>query len=347
MTLEIDRDTVELNDGKVRTEDPYALDHSGPTIIRAFLVTLTGMVASMGNDVVIHAQTVSFGPDGLIDTSGADAPKTWQAGSKPIVPSERGKIGAAGASGIAGTSAGSVRLYAGQVTGTVRVRAVGGSGGRGQDGGDGAKGADADQRVQKLVDTGARNATGPAGGKGGQGGTAGAPGKSGPGGDLDLWLPPGASPPIVQAELSGGSAPDAAVPGQPGGGGLGGPAPQYWRQPQSYAGAAGHHVFPGHAVLSGSGNAGAVGGLGEAAAAQATRPAKGMDGRLNGASVPGPAPPHLLTDADLAAGCRMDQLWAILQVAEVAYYNDRVADAVPRLEWVARTGRLLARGAAP
>jgi hypothetical protein len=45
--------------------------------------------------------------------------------------------------------------------------------------------------------------------------------------------------------------------------------------------------------------------------------------------------------------CNVQQLWEILQTAEVSYYNDNPDDAARRLAWVAKLAALIAKNGSP
>ena len=348
--FELTGDTITLNDSMAAGGDAYRLCTDRLSIVRAFQVYISGTASTRGADVTIIAHRVVFGPSGVLDTTSAkDTPNTYPAGAKPATPVSGGADGVAGAAGASASSAGNIVIYANNVVGTVTVRANGGRGGRGQDGGDGAPGGDGDQN-QRQIDmqspSDPHDASGPPGGTGGHGGEAGAPGTCGNGGNLDIWTTT-TLPPVVIYDGHGGAAPEVAQPGQPGGRGRGGAAPAYYYRGQGFTDQHGHyHESPRRHLADGV--PGPPGPLGGSAPTQTQLPAAGSDGLLNGLPLVAQAPPHQLSDAALAEKCNIEQLWEILQTAELNYYNDDFIgdrDPGPRLSWIASLGSLLAEQA--
>ena len=323
----------------IATGHAWKLSETTPTVIRAWLVEVKDVAITSGQDVTIIANQVVFSGDGAaINTSGGDAATTYVSGNKPVMPQQPGQPGVAGQPGGDGKNAGKVAIYASQITGTVRVKAHGGAGARGQDGGDGFAGSPGPTVQGPDCNLGQPciPPPGPPGQQGGDGGMAGAPGKSGNGGNLDIWVPANHGPLKLDCDLSGGAAPEAAEPGTPALGGLGGfntrnetvpvggPGPTLRMRLIPHTGAQGPSL------------------QGNPAPSQPLLPAAGANGLLHEErQPPRNAAPHQLTDTDLSGNCSVQQLWSIAQTAETAYLNDELPIAGPRLMWVAAVAKLM------
>ena len=337
----IEHDQVILAGDGSNVRETYLLSKNAPNVIRAWRVEIHGSVQTLGQDVTIVAQEISFvGPDSAIDTSGVDGLGKWNAGNKPLSPDTPGTDGSPGQDGLPGGSAGKVVLFASKLSGTVTVRARGGRGGRGQDGGQGTNGGPpVKMSPEQWPNCGA---SGLHGQNGGRGGKAGAPGSCGRGGDVDIWVPSAQAALTIIADLTGGLAPEPAMPGKPGQGGAGSQPPLCIRQ-----GGAGSWREPNFRRTVrdvGPGSAGVAG----APPDEQILPVSGANGLLNGqlATTIPQAPCHTLTDDVFAKNCSPQQLWAVLQQAEDFYLNANSNDAGPRLAWVSLVGRTMGEIAA-
>ncbi len=176
----IEADTVILSESSAT--GGVSLSGTQPNLVRAWRVEVHGIVKTYGQDLTIVAKELAF-LGGAIDGSGIDAPKTYRAGDKA-------SPGQPGAQGGDGTNAGSIALYAAEITGPILIKAQGGAGGRGQDGGDGEPATDVGPPGPRIRGE-SPPCSPPAGGQGPQGGQpgyAGPSGKSGFGGSLNIWL---------------------------------------------------------------------------------------------------------------------------------------------------------------
>ncbi|APR87880.1 PE family protein [Minicystis rosea] len=218
--------------------DAYCLlDRERDVEIFAEAVTIRGPLVIPGRSVTIVARVIDAKPNAFkepacIDVSGnpgkelltptrTGAPLDadngvdayigyfWQ-GDTLATPGKDGREGARGDSGLAGEPGGTVRIFAGRITGPLDVRAGGGKGGRGQRGQRGGKGGDGGRGYawhyppaygQSDWYKTLSPAEGGAGGRGGEGGRGGDGGKGGTARVLTLDAP-GAE---VHASASGGA----------------------------------------------------------------------------------------------------------------------------------------------
>jgi hypothetical protein len=143
-------------------------------------------------------------------------------------PGGRGIDGEPGNPGLNGSSAPTIKLVVGKVTGgtlTVDLRGQqGGPGGDGQNGGNGGAGAKGRAAIDSAVSCARAGADGGAGGKGGAGGPPGLGGLGGDGGTFVLVTPDANAKTHFKVFATGGAAGAAGKAGEPGKGGAAGEA---------------------------------------------------------------------------------------------------------------------------
>lgn len=316
----IEADTVNLSDAG--DAGVYKLVSGEANIVRAWNISVRGSVTARGQDVTLIANEVVFEDGAVIDTSGNDGSPNWPPGTPPTTQVAPGAKGTDGAPGGPGANAGNILIVCTKITGTVTVNAKGGAGGRGQDGGGGGPGQDYNgptPTLQLAPNQPLPNppAHGLPGSQGAQAGQAGAHGQNGNGGNLVISTTGELEPERIKYTLSGGSDLRAAVPGNPGQGGKGSPAPVYLRLP--------------YYNTVGRGTEGPKGPSGPPAD-PTSPPKEGKDGVVK--VLP-------LTNAIMAKRCSIEQVRRVLEVAESLYINDKPEEAVDRLIWVSALAALM------
>jgi len=216
------------------------------TTIDVDVLSLSGTIVTLGNDLRIEARKLVFGPNGKIiafDGPAAGMAQAKQGGggfnATPRKESEIGIDGMEGGKGGDGHNGekgnfgaghpsstipilGRIKIFAGTIDGIASVNGTGQSGGTGQTGGIGGKGGTGGKggRAEKKCIGDDKNPG--RGGKGGKGGTGGIGGEGGDGGTavqivfMQAKRPDGVAFNITSAPGAGGA------PGTPGSGGPGG-----------------------------------------------------------------------------------------------------------------------------
>jgi peptidoglycan hydrolase CwlO-like protein len=185
-------------------------------------IELEGLLALPGRLVFLHARRIICGPGATIDVSGPNATDYMEHASDGT---SKGDYGRDGSKGKRGGHAGGIAIFAGELSGQIKLLANGGRGGRGQSGGNGIKGGTPDA-AEDGVDDG-RNYKFP-GSPGAQGLVGGHAGKGGDGGDggtfgpisLNCAVKMDAS--LVTGSSTGGGPGVPGANGKPGDGGDGG-----------------------------------------------------------------------------------------------------------------------------
>lgn len=214
------------------------LAQTGPTVVRAEAVTISGTQSAPSQNIWIIADRVIATNDATLDVSGVTGAPSYASG---VRASDGQGDGAAGQNADdssrskagRGGDAGNITIVCRILQGALRVRANGGRGGDGLNGGNGEKGAKGAPGADNVLSANeARGGNGAAGGAAGIGGTAGSGGNAG---QVYLAIQHYEVRPVV--ESAGGSPGNPGAAGTVGAGGDGGPG-----------GAWGHHEEAPHPV---------------------------------------------------------------------------------------------------